>query len=47
MIRTLPVRLAGRAYEVQVGDGLLDAAGSLIAPFQSRGRTAVISDETI
>ena len=47
MSRTLPVRLAGRTYDVQVGDGLLDAAGDLISPFQSRGRTAVISDETV
>ncbi len=47
MTRTLPVRLAGRAYDVLVGDDVLDVAGRLIAPFQSRGRTAVISDETV
>jgi len=36
-----------RTYDVLVGDGLLDAAGRLIAPFQTRGRTAVVSDETV
>jgi hypothetical protein len=41
-----PVGLGDRAYDVLVGDGLLDAAGRLIAPFQKRGRTAVVSDET-
>ena len=47
MNRTIAVGLGDRAYEVQVGQGLLDAAGHLIAPFQSRGRTAVVSDETV
>src|SRR5204862_7685854 len=28
-------------------EGLLDVAGRLIAPFQTRGRTAVVSDETV
>ncbi len=47
MSRSLPVGLGDRAYDVVVGEGLLDAAGRLIAPFQSRGRTAVVSDETV
>ena len=47
MSRTVPVGLGERAYDVVVGEGLLDAAGRLIAPFQSRGRTAVVSDETV
>ncbi|WP_293676809.1 3-dehydroquinate synthase [uncultured Phenylobacterium sp.] len=47
MSRTLPVGLGSRAYDVVVGEGLLDAAGRLIAPFQTRGRTAVVSDETV
>ncbi|MBI1196473.1 MAG: 3-dehydroquinate synthase [Phenylobacterium sp.] len=47
MNRTVPVGLGERAYDVVVGEGLLDAAGRLIAPFQSRGRTAVVSDETV
>ena len=47
MSRTVPVALGGRAYDVLVGEGLLDQAGRLIAPFQTRGRTAVVSDETV
>ena len=47
MNRTLPVGLGDRTYDVVVGNGLLDQAGRLIAPFQSRGRTAVVSDETV
>jgi 3-dehydroquinate synthase len=47
MNRILPVGLGDRAYDVVIGEGLLDAAGRLIAPFQSRGRTAVVSDETV
>src|SRR5678815_4578118 len=47
MSLTVPVRLGDRAYDVLVGEGLLDVAGRLIAPFQKRGRTAVVSDETV
>jgi 3-dehydroquinate synthase len=47
MSRTVPVGLGERAYDVLVGEGLLDQAGRLIAPFQKRGRTAVVSDETV
>jgi 3-dehydroquinate synthase len=47
MSRTVPVGLGDRAYDVLVGEGLLDQAGRLIAPFQKRGRTAVVSDETV
>jgi 3-dehydroquinate synthase len=47
MNRTLPVGLGDRAYDVVVGHGLLDAAGTLCAPFLKRGRTAVVSDETV
>ena len=44
---TVPVGLGARAYDVVVGPGLLDEAGARIAPFQSRGRTAVVSDGTV
>ncbi|RAK65514.1 3-dehydroquinate synthase [Phenylobacterium kunshanense] len=47
MSRTIPVGLGSRAYDVVVGDGLLDTAGRFIAPFLKRGRTAVVSDETV
>ncbi|WP_068874531.1 MULTISPECIES: 3-dehydroquinate synthase [unclassified Phenylobacterium] len=47
MSLTVPVGLGERSYDVVVGEGLLDVAGRLIAPFQTRGRTAVVSDETV
>lgn len=47
MIRTIPVGLGRRSYEVLVGQGLLDDAGVRITPFLKRPRTAVVSDETV
>ncbi|WP_337187685.1 3-dehydroquinate synthase [Phenylobacterium sp.] len=47
MSRSVPVGLGERAYDVLVGDGLLDQAGRLMAPLLKRGRTAVVSDETV
>ena len=47
MIRTIPVGLGVRAYEVLVGPGLIDAAGARIAPLLKRKRTAVVVDETV
>ncbi|MCR5874700.1 3-dehydroquinate synthase [Phenylobacterium sp. J426] len=43
----IPVGLDTRAYEVRVGEGLLDAAGEHMRPLLKRGRTAVVSDETV
>ncbi|MBL8554293.1 MAG: 3-dehydroquinate synthase [Phenylobacterium sp.] len=47
MSRAISVGLGERAYDVLVGEGLLEQAGRLIAPLQKRGRTAVVSDETV
>jgi 3-dehydroquinate synthase len=47
MIRTIPVGLGARSYEVAVGAGLIDQAGERIAPFLKRRRTVVVSDETV
>jgi len=47
MSRSIPVGLGARAYEVVVGRGLLDEAGTRIAPFVKRKRVAVVSDETV
>jgi 3-dehydroquinate synthase len=46
---TLSVRvgLGERAYDVVVGEGLLDAVGERVRPLLKRGRTAVVSDETV
>lgn len=47
MIRTLPVDLGERAYDVLVGPGLLDQAGARLRPFLRRDRVAVVSDQTV
>jgi 3-dehydroquinate synthase len=47
MSRTVAVGLDDRAYDVRIGEGLIDAAGALMRPFLKRGRTAVVADETV
>jgi 3-dehydroquinate synthase len=47
MRRIVPVALGDRAYEVLVGDDLMDRAGDLIRPFSRNARTAVVTDETV
>lgn len=47
MIRTIPVDLGERAYDVLVGPGLLDQAGARLRPFLRRDRVAVVSDQTV
>ena len=47
MTVTVPVGLGDRAYEVQIGHGLIDQAGARIRPFLKRARVAVVSDETV
>ena len=44
---TVPVGLGERAYEVRIGEGLLDGAGEQLKPFLKRARVAVVSDETV
>jgi 3-dehydroquinate synthase len=45
--RVVSVGLGERAYDVLIGEGLIDRAGELIAPLLKRGRTAVVADETV
>ncbi len=47
MTRTIPVGLEGRAYDVLVGRGLIDAAGAHIAPLLKRRRTAIVADAAV
>ncbi|PJE29325.1 3-dehydroquinate synthase [Pseudooceanicola marinus] len=44
---TLTVELGARAYDIQIGPGLIAEAGAHIAPLLRRPRVAVISDETV
>jgi 3-dehydroquinate synthase len=47
MSRTIRVGLGERAYDVVIGPGLVDRAGSLIAPLLKRPRTVIVTDETV
>ncbi len=46
-MRTIPVGLGARAYDVVVGSDLIGQAGGLMRPFLARGRTAIVTDETV
>jgi 3-dehydroquinate synthase len=45
--QTVSVALAGHAYEVVIGPGLVDEAARFIAPFVSRPLTAIVMDEIV
>ncbi|MEL7213904.1 MAG: 3-dehydroquinate synthase [Pseudomonadota bacterium] len=44
---TVHIPLPGRAYDIQIGAGLLAEAGAYIAPLLRRKRVAVVTDETV
>ncbi len=46
-LRTVPVALAGRAYDVLIGPGLIDQTGPRLAPLLKRPVAAVVMDETV
>ncbi len=46
-IRTVPVALPGREYDVVVGPGLLAEAGARIGPLLRRNRVAILTDENV
>ncbi len=46
-MKSVRVGLGERSYDVLVGGGLIARAGELMAPFLPRGRTAVVTDETV
>ena len=45
--KTVALPLGDRAYDIHIGDGLLDAAGALIAPLLARPRAAVVTDANV
>ena len=47
MTQALTVDLAGRAYDVVIGPGLIDQAGDRISPLLKRRVTAVVTDQTV
>jgi 3-dehydroquinate synthase len=44
---TVRVALGPRSYDVVIGDGLIDAAGSRVAPLLRGRRVAIVTDETV
>ncbi|WP_433989167.1 3-dehydroquinate synthase (plasmid) [Pseudoseohaeicola sp. NH-UV-7] len=47
MTVTVSVPLPGRAYDVVIGPGLVDRAGTYVAPLLRRPRVAVLTDENV
>ena len=47
MTERVPFDLDGRAYEVVIGQGLLDRAADLIGPFLKRPVATIVVDETV
>ena len=41
------VPLGARAYDIHIGEGLLENAGALLAPLLHRPRTVVVTDENV
>lgn len=44
---TVHVDLPGRAYDIQIGPGLLDQVGQYVAPMGGRKHVCIITDETV
>ncbi|MBB5686964.1 3-dehydroquinate synthase [Sphingobium boeckii] len=43
----IPVSLGDRSYDVRIENGALDRAGDLLAPWLSRGRAVIITDQNV
>jgi 3-dehydroquinate synthase len=41
------VELAARSYDILIGEGLLQEAGTLVSPFLKRPLTAIVTDENV
>lgn len=47
LLETVHVPLDSRAYDVEIGPGLLEQAGRRIAPFLARPKVSIVTDETV
>ncbi len=47
MTHTVHVPLGERAYDIQIGEGVIATAGAFIAPLLKRPRVAIVTDETV
>ena len=43
----IPVRLGARSYEVRIGPGLIDRAGTELAPLLRRKRVAILTEDRV
>jgi len=46
-VRTIRVELAGRSYDIAIGPGLIDQAGTLSRPLLAAPKVTIVSDETV
>ena len=46
-IANVPVSFAGRSYDILIGRGLIDSAGTEIARLTPKARAAIVTDETV
>jgi 3-dehydroquinate synthase len=46
-VSIVPVALAGREYDIVIGRGVIDQAGSRIAALAPKARAAIVTDETV
>jgi len=46
-VKTVPVELGARRYDIHIGPGLLDAFGDYLSPVAGNGKLHVVSDETV
>ncbi len=46
-IQTVPVALGARSYQVRIGEGLIDRAGTEIAPLLKRKRVAIVTENRV
>ena len=46
-IETVNLPLGSRAYDIHIGEGLLEQAGTFLAPLMPRPRTVVVTDENV
>ena len=47
LIHTVPVPLGDRAYDIHIGDGLIDDLGALIVPVLRRKSVVIITDDHV
>jgi 3-dehydroquinate synthase len=46
-LETVAVSLAGRSYDILVGDGLIARAGALMAPLMAQKRAVIVTDRNV